>query len=134
MATKTSQSGGLSRLLTIFAIVLGVLAPVVMLLERNLESFYIFKLDELHDLAARGVKAHGNDTNAIVSYIVAELAEKHPKHVNPRHDDPDEWMFNNAGGAMGGMYLIHASKSNVFLSFFLKTLFNLNVSESQFMI
>jgi C-8 sterol isomerase len=116
MAPKTSsgpQSGGLTRLLTIIAVVLGVFAPIVMLLERNLESFYIFRMDELHDLAQRGVKAHGNDTGAIVNYIVAELAERHPKHVNPKHDVADEWVFNNAGGAMGGMYIIHASKCRV---------------------
>ncbi len=100
----------MTRLLTTIAIVLGVFAPIVMFVERHLESFYIFKMDELHDLAQRGVKAHGNDTGAIVNFIVAELAERHPYHVNShRHDDPDEWMFNNAGGAMGGMYLIHAS-------------------------
>ncbi|KAI8952252.1 ERG2/sigma1 receptor-like protein [Xylaria longipes] len=118
MAPKSSESGGLTRLLTTIAIVLGVFAPVVMLLERNLESFYIFKMDELHDLAQRGVAAHGNDTGAIVNYIVSELAERHPSHVNThRHDDPDEWMFNNAGGAMGGMYLIHASITEYLIIF-----------------
>ncbi|KAI0392609.1 C-8 sterol isomerase [Xylariaceae sp. FL0594] len=121
MAPKSSQQsgsgGGLSRLLKIFAIVLGVLAPVYILLERNLESFYVFKTDELHDLAQRGVKAHGNDTGAIVNYIVRELAERHPRHVNPRHDDSGEWMFNNAGGAMGGMYLIHASITEYLIIF-----------------
>ncbi|KAI0427067.1 ERG2/sigma1 receptor-like protein [Xylaria sp. FL1042] len=118
MTQKTSETSGLTRLLTIFAVVIGVFAPIVMLLERNLESFYIFKMDELHDLAQRGVRAYGNDTGAIVNYIVGELAEKHPYHVNShRHDDPDEWMFNNAGGAMGGMYLIHASITEYLIIF-----------------
>ncbi|KAI1199623.1 ERG2/sigma1 receptor-like protein [Nemania serpens] len=116
--TKTSQPGGLTRLLTTIAIVLGVFAPVVMLIERNLESFYVFKMDELHDLAQRGIRAHGNDTGAIVSYIVGELAERHPLHVNAHsHGDADEWMFNNAGGAMGGMYLIHASITEYLIIF-----------------
>ncbi|KAI0403242.1 ERG2/sigma1 receptor-like protein [Xylaria palmicola] len=118
MAPKTSESGGLTRLLTTIAIVLGIFAPIVMLVERNLESFYIFKMDELHDLAQRGIKAHGNDTGAIVNYIVSELGERHPHHVNAhRHDDPSEWMFNNAGGAMGGMYLIHASVTEYLIIF-----------------
>lgn len=100
----------MARLLTIVAVLLGVFTPLFYFLEQHLESFYIFKTDELHDLALRGIKAHGNDTGAIVNYIVGELAERHPYHINThRHDDPDEWMFNNAGGAMGGMYLIHAS-------------------------
>ncbi|KAI1190339.1 ERG2/sigma1 receptor-like protein [Nemania serpens] len=116
--TTTAQSGGLTRLLTTIAIVLGVFAPVIMLLERNLESFYIFKMDELHDLAQRGIRAHGNDTGAIVNYIVGELAERHPRHVNAHsHTDADEWMFNNAGGAMGGMYLIHASITEYLIIF-----------------
>jgi C-8 sterol isomerase len=110
MAPKPQSSGGLTRLLTIVAIVLGVLAPVVMFLERNLESFYIFKIDGLNDLAQRGLKAHGNDTRAVVNYIVSELAELHPNHINPQHDVAEEWVFNNAGGAMGGMYIIHASE------------------------
>ncbi|KAI3321912.1 C-8 sterol isomerase [Xylariaceae sp. AK1471] len=116
-ASSESRSGGLTRLLTIFAIVLGVFAPVVMLLERNLESFYIFRMDELHDLAQRGVRAHGNDTGAIVKYIVSELAERHPNHVNPKHDVAEEWVFNNAGGAMGGMYIIHASITEYLIIF-----------------
>ncbi|KAI1305706.1 ERG2/sigma1 receptor-like protein [Xylaria venustula] len=118
MASKPSSPSGLTRLLTIIAVVIGVFAPLVMLLERNLESFYIFKMDELHDLAQRGVKAHGNDTGAIVNYIIAELAERHPRHINAHHhDDADEWMFNNAGGAMGGMYLIHASITEYLIIF-----------------
>ncbi|KAI1166322.1 ERG2/sigma1 receptor-like protein [Nemania serpens] len=116
MASTTT--GGLTRLLTTIAIVLGVFAPVIMLIERNLESFYIFKMDELHDLTQRGIRAHGNDTGAIINYIVGELAERHPQHVNAHsHDDADEWMFNNAGGAMGGMYLIHASVTEYLIIF-----------------
>ncbi|GAW18904.1 hypothetical protein ANO14919_083870 [Xylariales sp. No.14919] len=118
MAPKTSESGGLTRLLINIAIFLGVFTPVAMLLERNLESFYIFKMDELHDLAKRGIAAHGNDTGAIVNYIYNELAEKHPYHINThRHDDPSEWIINNAGGAMGAMYLIHASVTEYLIIF-----------------
>ncbi|KAI2643146.1 ERG2/sigma1 receptor-like protein [Xylaria nigripes] len=118
MGSKTSGSGGLTRTLAILAVLLGIFAPIVMYLEQRLESFYIFNMTDLHDLAQRSIKAHGNDTSAIVNYIVAELAEKHPSHVNAhKHDDPDEWMFNNAGGAMGGMYLIHASITEYLIIF-----------------
>ncbi|KAI4867246.1 ERG2 and sigma1 receptor-like protein [Hypoxylon rubiginosum] len=117
MAPNNSQSGGLTRLLMFVGILIGVFTPIVYLMERNLESFYVFKTDELHDLAKRGIEAHGNDTAKIVEYIVAELRENHPSHVNPKWNVPDEWVFNNAGGAMGGMYIIHASITEYLIIF-----------------
>lgn len=102
-----------TRFLTWIAILIGVLTPVVYLLEQNLESFYIFDKDHLHDLAKRGIAAHGNDTQGIVSYITTELHEKHPNNVNL----DVEYIFNNAGGAMGAMYIIHASKFFLLLFF-----------------
>lgn len=89
----------------IIAVALAVLAPLIALAERNLESFYIFDHGELHELSQRAIAAHGEDTQAMVDYIVSELKEKHPSHVNL----DQEWVFNNAGGAMGAMYIIHAS-------------------------
>lgn len=109
--SSSSSSCGLTRLLTIIGVLIGVFTPIVYLVERNLESISVFKTDELHDLALRGIKEHGNDTAKIVEYIVNELHENHPSHVNPNWNDRDEWVFNNAGGAMGGMYIIHASMS-----------------------
>ncbi|CAI4210426.1 unnamed protein product [Parascedosporium putredinis] len=50
---------------------------------------------------------------AIVDFIVTELSEKHPKHVNLEQ----EWIFNNAGGAMGAMYVIHASITEYLIIF-----------------
>lgn len=39
--------------------------------------------------------------------IVSELSAKLPGgYINLN----EEWIFNNAGGAMGAMYIIHASK------------------------
>lgn len=111
MAPNTNSStGGLTRLLTVIGIVIGVLTPIIYVLERNLESLYVFGIDELHEVAKRGIAHGGNDTAKIVEFIVDELKVSHPKYVNPRWNVPEEWMFNNAGGAMGGMYLIHASK------------------------
>jgi C-8 sterol isomerase len=123
MPSKSSKSkassGGccsLTRVLTWVGILIGILTPIIYILEQNLESFYIFEREQLHDLSQRAIKAHGNDTGAIVKYIVDELQAKHPSNVNPYHDVPEEWFFNNAGGAMGGMYVIHASKYCYLLS------------------
>lgn len=76
------------------------------LAERNLNKFYIFTLDELADVSTRGLAAHGNDTRAVVKYIVDDLHKTHGVYINLEED----WVFNNAGGAMGAMYILHASK------------------------
>ncbi|KAI2621681.1 ERG2 and sigma1 receptor-like protein [Hypoxylon sp. NC1633] len=112
-----SSSGGLTRLLTFLGVLIGIFTPIIYVLERNLESFYVFRTDELHDVAKRGVEAYGNDTAKIVEYIVAELQQNHPNHVNPKWNVHDEWFFNNAGGAMGGMYIIHASITEYLIIF-----------------
>ncbi|KAI2781533.1 ERG2 and sigma1 receptor-like protein [Daldinia loculata] len=117
MAPNTSTPGGFARLLTIIGVLVGIFTPIVYLLERNLENFYIFNLDELQDVASRGIQAHGNDTAKIVDYIVTELYQNHPEHVNPKWNVSEEWMFNNAGGAMGAMYLIHSSITEYLIIF-----------------
>lgn len=104
----------MTRLLTLLALVIGLLSPVFYFLEGHLESFYIFNPDHLHDLAKRGIAAHGNDTRSVVRYIVDELHgdARTTAHVNL----DEEWVFNNAGGAMGGMYVIHASMYSLLTS------------------
>lgn len=81
-------------------------------LNARLEQFYIFDPSHLHDLSQRAIAAHGNDTRSVVNFIVSELGEK----VTDTHLNLDEeWVFNNAGGAMGAMYIIHASASPLLL-------------------
>jgi C-8 sterol isomerase len=95
---RAASSCSLTRVLTILGVVVGLLSPIVYMLERNLESFYLFETDHLHGLAQRGIAAHGNDTRAVVRYITDELTQMHPAHINL----DEEWIFSNAGGAMGG--------------------------------
>lgn len=75
-----------------------------------LDSLYIFDPKQLHDLSLKAIDQHGNNTRAIVDSIVGDLSAdpKLANHVNLQ----EEWIFNNAGGAMGAMYIIHASKSS----------------------
>ncbi|KAL1881146.1 hypothetical protein VTK73DRAFT_4593 [Phialemonium thermophilum] len=115
MAPPASSTGGIGGLLKFVAILIGLFAPIVYLLEQNLQSFYIFEPEQLHSLAKRGIAAHGNDTRAIVRYIVDELASEvgTKSHINLE----EEWIFNNAGGAMGAMYIIHASVTEYLIIF-----------------
>ncbi|KAI0122840.1 ERG2/sigma1 receptor-like protein [Xylariales sp. AK1849] len=103
----------MARLLALLAVLVGIVSPVIYLLEQNLESFYILKTDHLHDLAQRGIKEHGNNTREIVRYITRELHEMYPAYINL----DEEYILNNAGGAMGGMYIIHASVTEYLIIF-----------------
>ncbi|KAM0721076.1 hypothetical protein Q7P37_003362 [Cladosporium fusiforme] len=91
-----------------------LLYGVYVFLEANLESFYIFNPTQLHEFAQSAIAQHGNDTRAIVTDIVANLQTTPAK---PFVNLEQEWIFNNAGGAMGAMYIIHASITEYLIIF-----------------
>ncbi|KAH7551636.1 hypothetical protein BM1_09270 [Bipolaris maydis] len=101
------------HLLLTLSLVVGALTTLFYTLESRLESFYIFTPSALHALSLSAIERHGNDTAAVVSYIVDSLAVSHPQYVNL----DEEWVFNNAGGAMGAMYIIHASVTEYLIVF-----------------
>jgi C-8 sterol isomerase len=93
------------RALSVLGIAVALLSALYYFLDSHLDAFYIFQPDQLHELSLRALEAHGNDTTAVVKYIVDDLNKVSAKHINL----DEEWVFNNAGGAMGAMYIIHAS-------------------------
>lgn len=109
-STGNKSSGGCCcfslRKLSFLAIFLALFTAVYTYLDAHLDQFYIFNPDHLHDLSQRAIAAHGEDTRSVVNFIVTELEEK----VGAQYlSTEEEWVFNNAGGAMGAMYIIHAS-------------------------
>jgi C-8 sterol isomerase len=63
-----------------------------------------------NSLATHGASNASSDTSALVELVVEGIAERYPNtRVKTNFRNRDEWMFNNAGGAMGSMFLIHAS-------------------------
>ncbi|KXL46697.1 hypothetical protein M433DRAFT_3800 [Acidomyces richmondensis BFW] len=84
-------------------------------LESKLEEFYIFKPDNLHALSLKAIDQHGNNTRAVVDSIISDL-QTDPKIAQHLNLD-EEWIFNNAGGAMGAMYIIHASITEYLIIF-----------------
>ncbi|KUJ13643.1 C-8 sterol isomerase [Mollisia scopiformis] len=103
-----------SQSLSILAVVVALLSVVYYYLDSHLDWFYILSPPELHDLSLRAIAAHGNDTRSVVTYIADELHGKFPGgYINL----DQEWIFNNAGGAMGAMYIIHASITEYLIIF-----------------
>jgi C-8 sterol isomerase len=71
---------------------------------------YLFDPDVLHDIV-RG--ALGCPLEEKLDLIVERLDEKYPGHIVRQN----EWIFNNAGGAMGMMRVLHASITEYLIFF-----------------
>jgi C-8 sterol isomerase len=77
----------------------------------------------LHELSKDAVSTHGNATDLIVSHIISNLTEKFATTANTPQvalqtaTTPENWVFNNAGGAMGAMLIIHASITEYLIIF-----------------
>lgn len=119
------------QLLVILSIIIACLAITIGILDSMKTRFYIFDPEQLHTLAKQALieNGHLNVTNGkltpiaqespnslrpVIDYIVAELRKK----VDNRYlTDKEEWIFNNAGGAMGAMFIIHASLTEYLIIF-----------------
>jgi C-8 sterol isomerase len=63
---------------------------------------YIFEPETLREIA-RG--ALGQPIDKVIEQVASELEQRYPGYILTDR----EWIFNNAGGAMGAMMLLHAS-------------------------
>ncbi|WFD31347.1 C-8 sterol isomerase [Malassezia sp. CBS 17886] len=101
---------------TLFALIYMVFSY----LDAHKERFYIFDQERIHVIANTAIAKHGDNAEAIFADILTEF-RKDPK-IAPtlnKHSfkDHNEWVFNNAGGAMGSMYIIHASITEYLIFF-----------------
>lgn len=77
--------------------------------------FYTMTPGQLHTsvlTALETAKMSGDAQNAtiIVQSLIDQLVKDHPEaNFCTDFQNPREWVFNNAGGAMGSMFIIHAS-------------------------
>lgn len=100
---------------TIIVVVLSCIYAVSSILDNNLlDKHYVFTPDRLHALSKNAIAKHGNDTRAVVDNIVGQL--RADDNLSPYLSTDEEWCFNNAGGAMGAMYIIHASECHRYCS------------------
>ena len=73
---------------------------------------YIFELGSLQQIA-QDVVAKNMPIQELVPTIIAELDRRYSRHINAS----PEWIFNNAGGAMGAMCILHASLTEYVIIF-----------------
>ncbi|KAG3176162.1 hypothetical protein PC129_g25560, partial [Phytophthora cactorum] len=72
---SSENAHDISSLLMVIAVHTGLLTCVVYVLEKTLDSLYIFDLDNLETVSKRAIAAHGNKTRGLVEYIVSGLNE-----------------------------------------------------------
>eukprot|EP00188_Purpureofilum_apyrenoidigerum_P002836 Plantae.Rhodophyta-Purpureofilum_apyrenoidigerum.ctg28948.p1 GENE.Plantae.Rhodophyta-Purpureofilum_apyrenoidigerum.ctg28948~~Plantae.Rhodophyta-Purpureofilum_apyrenoidigerum.ctg28948.p1 ORF type:complete len:223 (+),score=29.67 Plantae.Rhodophyta-Purpureofilum_apyrenoidigerum.ctg28948:171-839(+) len=68
---------------------------------------------ELQELARRGIALGAGNSSAVIESVTALIAERYGDHVM----SDGSWIFNNAGGAMGSMVVLHASLSEYVIIF-----------------
>ncbi|KAI0045008.1 ERG2 and sigma1 receptor-like protein [Auriscalpium vulgare] len=81
------------------------------------DRWYVFDPAHLRALQLSAVATHPDDMPAMISHIVANLTATYPSSQIALNTDTSEWVFNNAGGAMGAMYVIHASITEYLIIF-----------------
>ncbi|KAI9692748.1 MAG: C-8 sterol isomerase [Bogoriella megaspora] len=110
----------MKRLISLSAVILFI-ALVWPQIERIKSDFYVFDPIKVHQIAKDAVAANHANTTALFQDIHAKLYASDPKIARVLNKNPltleSEWMFNNAGGAMGAMYLLHASITEYLIFF-----------------
>ncbi|KAJ6510609.1 ERG2/sigma1 receptor-like protein [Mycena sanguinolenta] len=86
-------------------------------LDRIKESWYVFDPASLNALAQSAIASCPNDTAGMIQHIVTNLTSTYPSSQVKINVDSSEWLFNNAGGAMGALYIVHASLTEYLLIF-----------------
>ncbi|EIN08504.1 ERG2 and sigma1 receptor-like protein [Punctularia strigosozonata HHB-11173 SS5] len=130
---KSMTSGGVDGFLRKWVIrfaVVGIFVVVGRWLDSIKHHWYVFDHVALHELAKSAVDLYPNDTAAMIQHIVTNLTTEFPSdekriRINPTiiqypidsAEVKRDWVFNNAGGAMGAMYLIHASITEYLIIF-----------------
>ncbi|KIK07674.1 hypothetical protein K443DRAFT_673253 [Laccaria amethystina LaAM-08-1] len=81
------------------------------------DRWYVFDPTTLHQLAQSAIASSPNSTSGMIQHILTNLTLTHPSTQIRLNSDASEWVFNNAGGAMGAMYIIHASITEYLIIF-----------------
>ncbi|KAJ7079096.1 ERG2/sigma1 receptor-like protein [Mycena belliarum] len=79
--------------------------------------WYVLDPTKLHELAQAAIASNPDDLGGMIQHIVTNLTLTYPTKTIRLNTDSSEWLFNNAGGAMGAMYIIHASITEYLIIF-----------------
>ncbi|TGZ85481.1 C-8 sterol isomerase [Ascodesmis nigricans] len=94
-----------------------LVVPVILYcLDALLPRAYIFDPARLQELSKESIAAANGNTTVLFEHLTDSLRKEYgEKHINKL--DKDAWFFNNAGGAMGAMIILHASLTEYLILF-----------------
>ncbi|ORY35887.1 ERG2/sigma1 receptor-like protein [Naematelia encephala] len=109
----------------LIAIALAGLVALCAWLNTVNDQFYILSPESLEEsfrtslsVAASSDASASTNTSLIISTLLSQLVERHPDaRIATDFQNPREWVLNNAGGAMGSMFIIHASITEYLIIF-----------------
>ncbi|KAI8993131.1 ERG2/sigma1 receptor-like protein [Pilobolus umbonatus] len=103
VACANSSKSCLTKLFFLLSICIAIFLGVDSIKER----YFIFDQNILQSVAQENIAKYSEsgNTRAMLENIAADLQKEYPGHITTK----EEWVFNNAGGAMGSMWILHAS-------------------------
>ncbi|KAF8323772.1 C-8 sterol isomerase [Clavulina sp. PMI_390] len=98
-------------IMTVFSLVIAA----YQYLDTIKERWYIMDLNHLSAISKDAIARYPDDMPSMIDHIVANLTATYgEQYIN---QNTQEWVFNNAGGAMGAMYIMHASITEYLIIF-----------------
>ena len=77
------------------------------------DSQYVFSAEKMQQIARESIAESKGDVGEMLPLVVKKLATEYPDFIIPE----PQWLFNNAGGAMGSMLVLHCSLSEYVIIF-----------------
>ncbi|BFZ57785.1 C-8 sterol isomerase [Savitreella phatthalungensis] len=94
---------------------LAVLLLLWSVADQYVDRLFVFDHAKLQELSRASISLHGNDTSALLTHLTRSLREEYGNAVVEW--SKEDWFFNNAGGAMGTMVILHASVTEYLIFF-----------------